>query len=252
MFQLQQLGPLYVSWHISPQLSELINDDPGPYLCKTCVQSTDSDEIQANLLATHSGSEIFCFTPTIFHQVNVSPGSTDNAEDITNMLSNLTTKLDELATQVVKSQVFAPSRPSYSAVTGRHVSATNHPERPMVNKQPPKQHYDPQRSVIISKIDNPRQYSSSLALKAHIRRAKPEMLEKISQGKLLSSGSIILEANSSDNVADLLDGWPPDVFGTVSTRNPETPKSRNPRTPKMSINLDSLEKCQNTPKPRKS
>lgn len=160
------------------QLSDLINEDPGIYICKCCTELPNFSEVEQKLKDDNGNCETFCFSPV--------PG-----ECIPNLLSNLSAKLDELSTQVSKSQTALRPQPSYSQIASRNVANIRATQQAVAKPSPTLQLCDSTKSIIISKIDNPRQFSSSLSLKNYIRTVKPEMLEKISQGKLLASGNII-------------------------------------------------------------
>lgn len=188
------------------RLSDLINDDPGLYLCKSCLELPDLNEIERLLKIDFGDCEIFRFNPSTYEGITVVPS----------LLSSLTTKLDDISVQLEKAQVVQRTQPTYSDMASRHIRAPG-AQLSAPNQFAPAKSCDPTKSILISKVVNPRQFASSLVLKQYIRKLKPEMLEKISQGRLLASGNIILEANSSDHIADLLEGWPAEAFGGKAT-----------------------------------
>ena len=104
--------------------------------------------------------------------------------------------------------------PSYASVTksSNRQTFTN-----TVAHLPPRL-VDPERSVIVTNINNPRQFSNPIVLKKFIADNCPEALPHISTGKITASGKLLLEATTPESFRALQDVLKPVVFGAECTR----------------------------------
>lgn len=84
------------------QLSSVINDQPGLYLCKICSSSPDVSSIKSNLHSLYSSEDIFCFNEQIFDLANAEqqPTSLASTETAGNISSSTSGLKDDLKVEI--------------------------------------------------------------------------------------------------------------------------------------------------------
>lgn len=217
------------------ELSILINQDPGLYVCKLCTPL--AKKARDNLLKTHSGNTLFEFD-TKCYDFSTNPckttlSSLDKA--IETHLNQITAQLSTAVSNLVNKQTPVVNPVPYSeAITGAArksatastltAKSTNSPvgaesqattatkHRALPTHPSTKNKADPKCSIVITKLEDTHRFHPK-CIKTTLTALRPSCASLITQARTLNSGNLLIEAFSEAGCQELLTGWPKNCFG---------------------------------------
>ena len=187
-----------------PELNAAVHENPGLYLCKTCINSPKAKEICSRLISIHD-CDIHQYNSQIHTLMNLDapsliainkPAATlDEIQSVRETTSELKEILAQMKSTTSYSQAAACNITSQSRIIRSPAPTGGTPtqRRPV----------EPKHTFIIEKINTPNQYKDSLSLQNKIRSCDASLMPLINNAKVVSNGNLLIEAKEESALPDL-------------------------------------------------
>lgn len=215
-------------------LSILMNQDPGLYLCKNCTAT--NKKTREGLLKKYPGNTIFEFNSRCYSV------SENQAQDSVAAVAPIEIQLKQLNSVLTDLALRGPANPRPSLFS----EVLTQPEDTLPKLQgskpfvptPPKggrsvpQQADPTRTIVISRVDDVARFLPP-RIKESLTSIRPSCEQQIRRARLLNNGKLLIEATTESACKDLAKGWPKDYFGSRALiqhlNTPSTSASTSPQ-----------------------
>ena len=241
-------------------IDRAVNDDPkspGLFLCKSCCEATDTNDIESGLLEAYPSGTVYRFSAVMHAIMNLdssailsslspkSAGSVDSLHAKIERIEESQRKISSVVEQLcITPASLPPSKPTFLDIAKRQLASnapnSQHPEPQLpVAARPAPRLVDPEQSIIAEKIEDPGKYSNTLNLKRAIDQLDPSITPHVSTAKVTASGRILFEATSRekrDIILTKLQALTSPLFGADATLREMASSAR--RTPTAIIIRD--------------
>lgn len=194
------------------QISSLINQEPGLYICKLCTQKISKKDINA-LKKQHPNNTCFEYDHATFDAVShnsCNKSTTEFIEKIDQRVSALETKL---LTSVVNISADVQTKiKSFADAVGKSKLTTS-PQSTTLRTTNVPYRADPLRSILVTRLSDPKSFSTPADIRRLITVNRPDAVPLISYARILNSGKLLIELKDAAHRDMLLTGWDPQLFG---------------------------------------